>query len=76
MKKKLLQTFTVTSSTLILPAAGLVPAWLADGDFQVQVIARRKNSIKYYNIFFIILYFYDFQVQVTARESARDRERE
>ena len=44
MKKKLLQTFTVTSSTLILPAAGLVPAWLADGDFQVQVKERDRET--------------------------------
>ena len=31
------QQFVVDGSTLILPAAGIVPAWLADGDFQVQV---------------------------------------
>jgi len=36
----LAQQFSVAPQTLILPAAGPVPAWLADGDFQVQLTFR------------------------------------
>jgi hypothetical protein len=33
-------------STLILPAAGSVPAWLADGDFQVQLTFKDKTGAR------------------------------
>mmetsp|Transcript_56177 Transcript_56177/g.114893 ORF Transcript_56177/g.114893 Transcript_56177/m.114893 type:complete len:163 (-) Transcript_56177:285-773(-) len=31
------QSFDAPPSTLLLPATGLIPTWLADGDFQVQL---------------------------------------